>query len=102
MGRRLLLQSRLESLTEAVQKVYFQEPTNVAMKYPCIVYDLDEVETSYADNKPYRRDKRWKITVIDEDPDSDIWELVAALPMCEFDRKYKADNLHHFVLNLFF
>lgn len=102
MDRRLLLQETLEALDPEVQKVYFQEPTNVAMKYPCIVYDLDEVETSYADNKPYRRVKRWKITVIDEDPDSDIWEKVAALPMCAFDRKYKADNLHHFVLNLFF
>lgn len=102
MERRLLLQQKLTELDLKVKKVYFQEPTNTGIKYPCIVYDLDEVETSYADNKPYRRVKRWKITVIDENPDSDIWEKVAALPMCEFDRKFKADNLHHFVLNLFF
>lgn len=102
MDRRLLLQEVLENVSPDVARVYFQEPTNTAMKYPCITYDLDEVETSYADNKPYRRTKRWKITVIDENPDSDIWEKVAGLPMCEFDRKFKADNLHHFVLNLHF
>lgn len=102
MDRRLQLQTLLEGLSSEVAKVYFQEPTNVAMKYPCIVYDLDDVETIYADNLPYRRAKRWKITVIDENPDSDIWEKVAGLRMSAFDRKYKADNLHHFVLNLTF
>ena len=100
MDRRLLLHDELKKFD--VEAVYFQEPTNVAMKYPCLVYDLDDVETIYADNKAYLRNLRWKITVIDENPDSDIWEKVAGLPMCAFDRKFKADNLHHFVLNLTF
>lgn len=101
MARRLLLQTRLSSIPD-VKKVYFQPPTNTALKYPCITYDLDEVQTSFADNLPYRRTKRWQITVIDPDPDSDIWETVSAMPMCTFNRSYKADNLHHWVLNLYF
>lgn len=80
------------------KNVYFQAPPNTGMKYPCIMYELDDLEVIFADNVPYRRIKRWEIKVIDSDPDSDIWERVAALPMCRFDRKYKADNLYHFVL----
>lgn len=102
MVRRLLLQAKLESFLPEGHKAWYQAPPNTGMKYPCILYDLDEVEVSFADNKPYRRVKRWKITVIDTDPDSNIWEQIAALPMSKLDRKYPADNLHHFVLYLFF
>lgn len=84
------------------KNVYHQGPPSTGMKYPCIMYDLDDLEVSYADNKPYRRVKRWEIKVITTDTDSDIWERVVALPMCTFDRKYKANNLYHFVLYINF
>lgn len=101
MERRLLLHERLEAIPGVV-KAYFQEPPNTAMKYPCIKYELDDVEVIYADNIPYQRTKRWQITVIDQDPESPISEAVAGLPTSAFDRSFRADNLNHFVYNLFF
>lgn len=72
------------------------------MQYPCIIYKRDDVDTTFADNKPYRHTKRYLVTVIDRDPDSRIPEKVADLPLCTFDRFYVADNLNHDVFNLFF
>lgn len=98
---RLQLQSLLESLLGSVN-VYFQPPPNLAMVYPCIVYNRDRAETEFADNIPYRRTKRYQVTIIDADPDSLIPDKVAELPMCLFERHFTADNLHHDVYNLYF
>lgn len=82
--------------------VYFQPPPSVSMKYPCIVYRRDYATTIFADNTPYKNKKRYQITVIDPDPDSEIPDKVAKLPMCSFDRFFTADNLNHDIYNLFF
>lgn len=82
--------------------VYFQPPANVAMQYPCIVYRRDYADTKFAGNVPYHYTKRYMVTVIDVDPDSEIPDKVAALPMCTFNRAYTADNLNHDVFNLYF
>jgi hypothetical protein len=82
--------------------VYFQPPPNVKMEYPCIVYRRDYELAEHADDFPYRRQKRYMVTVIDKDPDSGIPDRVAALPMCTYDRFYTADNLNHDVYKLFF
>lgn len=97
MGRRLLLHDILKAITT---NVYFQPPTTMA--YPCIVYPMDNARTQFADNSPYRFTKRYQVTVIDKNPDSEIPDKVAALPMCAFDRFFVADNLNHFVFTLYF
>lgn len=102
MGRRLDLQTLLETLVPEGGKVYFQPPANVQMQYPCIVYNRDTAVTRFADNNPYRYTKRYQVTVIDRDPDSEIPDKVALLPMCLFQRFFAADNLNHDVFNLFF
>lgn len=96
---RLSLQSLLESITP---KVYFQPPTNIQLEYPCIIYKRDYAQVEFADNNPYHNTKRYMVTVIDRNPDSAIPDMVAALPMCIFNRFYTADNLNHDVFNLFF
>lgn len=72
------------------------------MVYPCIVYKLDDENRQHADNNVYRRVKRYQVTVIDRDPDSEIPDQVGNLPMCAFDRFFTTDNLNHFVYQLFF
>lgn len=101
MGQRLELQSILVGILGS-KNVYFQPPPSKQMQYPCIVYHRDYAETMFADDHPYRHVKRYQITVMDEDPDSDIPDKVAALPMCVFDRFFTADNLNHDVYKLFF
>lgn len=99
MARRLELQALLLSM---VPNVYFQPPPTVLMKYPCIVYKRDYHNTEFADDKPYKHRKRYQVTVIDPNPDSDIPSKVAELPLCLFDRFFTADNLNHDVYKLFF
>lgn len=89
-------------LKTIVPNVYFQEPKNTSMVYPCILYKYDDAETEFADNLPYRRTKRYSVTLMDWDPDSPFEKQVASLPMSAFDRTYAADNLNHFVFSIYF
>lgn len=101
MAQRLELQALLVSILES-DNVYFQPPPTVQMTYPCIVYRRDYELTNHADDKPYKRTKRYQVTVIDQNPDSGIPDKIAELPLCTYDRFYTADNLNHDVYNLFF
>lgn len=101
MGQRLQLQAILKTIVGS-DAVYFQPPPNLAMTYPCIVYERDMANTQFADNNPYRRTKRYMVKVIDQDPDSVIPDKVANLPMCLFERHFTAGNLHHDVFNIYF
>lgn len=101
MDKRLELQDLLEFTLESTN-VYFQPPANVAMKYPAIVYERDQADSKFASNALYRYTKRYMVTVITRDPDSEVPDKVAALPMCLFSRHFAADNLNHDVFNLYF
>lgn len=97
--------SRLELhtlLTGIVPNAYFQPPSTVDMSYPCIVYQLDEIGTDFANNVPYNLQKGYKVTVIDPDPDTSIPDEIAKLPTASFDRFYVADNLNHYVFTIYF
>jgi len=72
------------------------------MTYPCIRYVLSTKDTKYANNIKYHNTKCYQVTVIDEDPDSEIPDKVEAFPLCQFDRFYPADDLNHWVFNLYF
>jgi hypothetical protein len=99
MGQRLDLQNLLLTICP---RVYFQPPENLQLVFPCIVYARDWATTRFAENLPYRIEKRYVVTVVDPEADSTIIEQVAALPMCVFDRHFTADNLNHDVYKLFF
>jgi hypothetical protein len=101
MAPRLDLQEKLKDLLGS-NNVYFQPPPSVVMQYPCIVYQRDSAVAVFADNQLYKNKKRYQVTVIDKDPDSDIPDKVAALPLCSYDRFFTADSLNHDVYNLFF
>lgn len=101
MAPRLDLQEVLESLLGS-RNVYFQPPLNLKMSYPCIRYQRDDAETEFAGNKPYAYTKKYSLTYISQDPDSDVPDKIAMLPMCTFNRFYAADNLNHDVFDLFF
>lgn len=99
MGLRLDLHNILQAFTS---NVYFQPPTNIKLQYPCIIYKRDFADTKFADNEPYTHKRRYMVTVIDQDPDSEIPGKVAALPMSVFNRFYTVDNLNHDVYSVYF
>lgn len=100
MGSRPELSGLLHKLL--VIKGYFQPPASVEIEYPCFLYTLDDIDAKYADDSIYHHMKRYKVTIIDTDPDSVIHERMLSLPYCSFDRTYTANNLNHWVYILYF
>lgn len=99
MAGRLSLQTKLEEILGS-RNVYYQPPASVHLKYPAIVYELDDIESKYADDGVYLLPKKYSITVIDENPDSVITMKIASIPTCRFNRHYTSDNLNHDVFTL--
>lgn len=84
------------------RNVYFQPPNNLALQYPCIVYNRERADSKFAGNNLYLYTKRYQVTVIDQDPNSGIPDRVAALPMSSHERWFAVDNLNHDVFTLYF
>lgn len=102
MASRLKLHEELCEIL-GTTNVYHQPPANVRLQYPCIKYSLDGSNIKRANNGVYAYADRYKVTVVDPNPDSEIYKkLLGKFPMCSFDRGYTADNLNHFVLTLFY
>ena len=99
--RRQQLQTRLEMILGS-GNVYFQPPSNIELKFPCIVYKRSTARTEFANNNPYAKRKRYTVTVMDRDPDSDIPDKLAEIQMSYFDRYYVVDGLHHDVYAVYY
>lgn len=99
--RRLCLQQRLESI-DKVKEAYFQPPENLQMEFPCIVYERDGGNTIYASNSPYRFVRRYSVTVIDADPDSEIPDLLAMeFPMIRTSNVFITGGRYHHKFTLY-
>lgn len=98
MDRRLVLDEVLRGIAP---NVYFQPPENLKLVYPCIVYELEQIEVLHANNVPYAGCDRYSVTVIDRTPESSITSRIAALPMCRHERHFVNDNLHHDVFTIY-
>lgn len=72
------------------------------MVYPCIVYKRDNVDTKFADNKPYSQTDRWLVTSIDRKPSSETPRKIQALPHCSFSRAFVSEGLNHVAYSLYF
>lgn len=102
LARRFELQDILEAFVPDGSKVYFQPEENIALVYPCIVYQRDYSETSFADNFPWRNTPRYQVTIMDRNPDSDISVNVSKLPMCTFERYFTKGDLNHDIYKLYY
>ena len=100
MASRLDLQDKLEELNKN-RNVYFQPPSNIQMNYPAIKYEIDRIDTKFANDSSYIRNKRYTITVISKNAKPEIIDKLLDLPMCTFDRSYQSDNLNHFVFTIY-
>lgn len=83
-------------------RTYFQKPGKDGLLYPCVLYNRDRSQVVHADNIKFFLKKRWTVTVMDRNPDSDIPDLVEALPWSELDRTFIADGVNHWVFTLFY
>lgn len=101
MTRRIQLHQILVDLLGSTN-VYFQPPSTVQMKFPCIIYSRDARDEKFADNILYLGKNRYSISVVDKNPDSDIPDKVGALPLTSFSQHYVVDNLNHDVYSTYY
>ena len=99
MANRLLFHEELVKILGS-RNVYFQPPENVKLKYPAIVYSIDNIGTWHADNDPYHHQTRYQVIFIDYDPESDAIDALLSFRMSRFDRHYVSDNLNHYVFTI--
>ncbi len=107
MATRLDLHSRLCKMLNCPEmgtecRAYFQPPESIRMRYPAIVYNLADPRSVHANDGVYLSQKSYTVTVIDEDPDSQIVEALLKVPTARFLRTYARDNLNHTVFTLRF
>lgn len=101
MRTRMELQAMLEDIM-GTRNVYFQPPGNVKMAYPCIVYDISQIDLKRANNEPYMENRKYSLTLIDRNPESQILDKLLELPYVSFNQHYVSDGLHHFNLSLYY
>ncbi len=102
MASRLDLQYKLEALMNGGM-VKFQPPPSVKLTYPCIIFSYTGGRTEFSDNMPYFYKRRYTITYITRDANSEFPDRFAMIfPMCVHDRSYTADGLYHHVFTLYF
>lgn len=100
-NQREYIDTLLRSLT-GVNKVYFQPPATVSLKYPCVIYTFSNYERWFADDKALFSWPEYEVTLIDRDPESEIHRQIMLLDQdsgnncyVSFQRFYTADNLNH-------
>lgn len=101
MNRRIELDQKLSAIA-GVQEAYFNAPTNVKMRYPCIRYARTGEQVRFACNGRFIVRDRYMLTVIDRNPESSILKSLEEFPYYSFDRMYTADGLNHFVCTIYY
>lgn len=82
---------------------YFQPSTNASLKYPCIVYEVNTIDSTKADNKNYINYTVYKLTHIYKSPSSELREkILSTFDFIKLDRPFKSDGLYHDVYTLYF
>lgn len=99
MGPRLNLDATLRSICP---NVYFQPPESTKLKYPCIIYNLDNFDQVHADNLNYLLRAKYTVTYITRNSDDPAKVDLAEIPYCALTRSFVTDNLYHHVYSLYY
>ena len=90
---------------DLTSRIYYQTPEDNNMSYPCVLYEQDDKDITKADDINYRMLNKYKITIIDKNPDSDIADYILSnqkIKYIGYDRPYKSNNLYHKVIIIFY
>lgn len=101
MAERKGLDNRLREILGS-DNVYFNPPESIKLKYPCIVYNLDNKELVKADNINYLKHNYYNVTLIHPDPVNKIQDMLIELPYCQWVSYYSADDLNHYRYQIYY
>lgn len=100
MTTRLELHNQLLKFSD---NVYYQPPSTIRMRFPCIVYNKSDVKRLYSNDGMYSRKQQYQITVISPDPDSlTAEELETHFEYCKITNYLNVDNLHNTHLTIYY
>lgn len=91
-----------ELLKEYCDTVYFQPPSSIRINYPCIVYNRSTDYINRANNSLYMKEKLYRVTVMDKNPDSDIADRLQELPWAVIISRDVIDNIYQTTLNIYY
>lgn len=105
-SRRLELSAKLHEILSPdapeLANVYFQPAENVTMKYPCFVYERENILIRSADNGPYTMHDSYQVTFIRQnDPDSPVIRAVLGIPNSSFSTHFATSGLNHDVFVIY-
>jgi len=101
MSRRIELHTILCDILGSNQ-VFFQPPSSIRMSYPAIVYSRSDKDEKYANDALYLGKTKYRVTVIEKNPDSDIPDRISKLPLTSFVNFFVADDLNHDVFSVYY
>ena len=93
---RLALHKKLVDILGS-NNVYYQEPPNIGMKYPCILYSFNSISVDKADNKPYILTGNWTITHMFKKISDDTikYDMLNEFLGISFDRRIKTGGVYN-------
>lgn len=94
MTNRLELHEELASIL-GTRNVYYQPPESVKINYPAIIYSRADIDNAFADNGVYGQKHKYRIVVVDANPDSNFVYKISILKTAKFERHYAVNNLNH-------
>lgn len=84
------------------KNVYFQPTANIQLKYPCIIYERNDMEKTTANNSTYIVSPSYKVLCISPEVDYSVPdEIYAEWTLSRFDTHYVTDNLYHTTMVLY-
>ncbi len=101
MASRLELHEKLVSVLGS-RYVYFQPPESIKMKYPAIVYERSDIPNKFANDEVYLQTIKYKVTIVDKDPDSEVVERMSKFKTARFEKHYVVDGLNHDTFTIYY
>lgn len=101
MASRLKLHEELVEVLGS-RCVYFQPPESIKLKYPAIIYERHDIPNRFANDEVYLQTIKYKVTVVDRDPDSEIVSRMSKFKTAKFDKHYVVDGLNHDVFTIYY
>lgn len=99
MTNRLTLQNKLEEILGS-RNVYYNPPESQKMNFPCIVYNMTNIQPIHADNKTYLDYTTYKLIHVSKQADSPVIRTILDIPMTRFSTKYVKNGFYHTVIIL--
>lgn len=93
----------VESGGGLAKDVYFQQPENIKMSYPAIVYEVDGVQEKKSNNNTYFAIKRYSVEFMTRNPDKSLIDkFLQEFKFCSFSRSFESNNLNHYIFTIYY